>query len=143
MPKISVWIHLIWSTKYRNKTLTKELRELVFRHIRENAHQKNIRLECIGGAVDHVHVLVRPRPDQSIARLAQMIKGESSHWVNEQKLTRLRFEWQDEYMAVSVSPYDLPRVRSYIRNQEEHHRSKSFAEILQRVLGNSDPLRGG
>jgi REP element-mobilizing transposase RayT len=43
-------------------------------------------------------------------------------------LIREKFEWQDEYFAVSVSESAVNRVRDYIKNQEEHHRKKSFQE---------------
>lgn len=58
----------------------------------------------------------------------QLIKGESSFWINKQGLTHQKFEWQDEYFAVSVSESALDKVREYIKNQEEHHKQKSFQE---------------
>lgn len=58
----------------------------------------------------------------------QLIKGESSFWINKNKLTKEKFEWQDEYFAVSVSESILEKVRDYIKNQEEHHRIKTFQE---------------
>ena len=58
----------------------------------------------------------------------QLIKGESSFWVNQHKLTRIKFQWQDEYFAVSVSESQVNAVRKYIQNQEEHHSEKSFTQ---------------
>jgi len=55
-----------------------------------------------------------------------MIKGESSNWINKNQLTKEKFEWQDEYFAVSVSESHLEFVREYIKNQEEHHQKKTF-----------------
>ena len=52
----------------------------------------------------------------------QMIKGESSYWINKNSLVRCKFEWADEYYGVSVSESHVVRVREYIKNQEEHHR---------------------
>jgi len=134
MPSTSIWVHLIWATKNRSPILTKELREILFQHIRENALLKEIQLDTIGGVADHVHLLIRLWPDQTVARIAQLIKGESSHWVNSQNITPFKFEWQDEYMAVSVSHSQLHRVREYIRTQEEHHRKRSLAEEEQSTL---------
>ncbi len=56
----------------------------------------------------------------------QLLKGESSFWINKNHLCKTRFEWQDEYFAVSVSESTLESVRKYIANQEVHHRTKSF-----------------
>ena len=58
----------------------------------------------------------------------QLIKGESSFWINKHQLTKQKFEWQDEYFAVSVSESMLEKVRYYIRNQEEHHKKVTFQE---------------
>jgi len=61
----------------------------------------------------------------------QLIKGESSFWINKNKLVKTRFEWQDEYFAVSVSESLVTGVRKYIANQEEHHQRKSFDDEFE------------
>ena len=58
----------------------------------------------------------------------QLIKGESSFWINKHQLTKQKFEWQDEYFAVSVSESVVDKVRNYIKNQEIHHAKKTFQE---------------
>jgi putative transposase len=58
----------------------------------------------------------------------QLLKGESSFWINKHKLCKQKFEWQDDYFAVSVSESILDRVREYIKNQETHHKKKSFKQ---------------
>lgn len=134
MAFLKVWIHFVWSTKDRQPILSNELRRKVFAHISENAERKEIHLDCINGVSDHVHALISLRADQAIARVAQLLKGESSFWINQQKLSALKFEWQDEYFAVSVGDTQVHDVREYIYNQEEHHRKKSFAEEYQEFM---------
>ncbi len=134
MPFVRIWIHLIWSTKNRQPRLPKELRSRVFTHIRENARDKGIHLDSINGHIDHVHTLVSLRSDQTIAKVAQLLKGESSNWVNRNKLSAVKFEWQDEYIAVSVSESMVEKVREYIKNQETHHRRNSFGEEYQEFI---------
>jgi REP element-mobilizing transposase RayT len=126
MPLVKVWIHFVWSTKNRESYLTDEIRRQVFQHIRENAKAKNIHLDFINGYVDHIHCLISLGTDQTIEKIVQLIKGESSFWINKNHLCKTKFEWQDEYFAVSVSESTLESVRKYIANQEEHHRTKSF-----------------
>jgi REP element-mobilizing transposase RayT len=63
-----------------------------------------------------------------IEKLMQLIKGESSFWINKNKLCKTKFAWQDEYFAVSVSETNMESVRKYIANQEEHHTSSSFED---------------
>lgn len=66
--------------------------------------------------------------EQNIKKIIQLIKGESSFWINKNQLTKERFEWQDEYFAVSVSESVVDKVRDYIKNQEIHHQKKTFQE---------------
>lgn len=60
-----------------------------------------------------------------------MLKGESSHWINKNKLTGSRFSWQNEYFATSVSHSQIDILRKYIRNQEQHHQKRTFQEEYQ------------
>ena len=128
MPFIKIWIHLVWATKKREPLLTKDIRQLVFKHIRENAVIKNIHVDFVNGHVDHVHCLISLHPEQTISKVVQLIKGESSYWINKNNLCKEHFEWQDEYFAVSVSESSVNKVREYIKNQEEHHSKKTFQE---------------
>ena len=129
MPYIRVWIHYVWSTKHRQPLLKDEFRETLFEHIRENARSKNIYLDRVNGYYDHVHCLVSLGSDQTIEKIAQLIKGESSFWFNNKSGFKTdRLEWQEEYFVVSVSESRLNDVRAYIDNQVEHHRRKTFAE---------------
>ena len=129
MPFIKVYIHFVWCTKNRNPYLdTPDLRQKVWKHIRENGAKKDIYIDFINGYSDHCHCLVSLGTDQTIQKVMQLIKGESSHWINQQKLTLDKFEWQDEYFAVSVSESMIDRVRYYIRNQEAHHSKKTYQE---------------
>ena len=114
--------------------LERELRAKVFDHIKTNAKEKSIYLDTIGGYVEHVHTLVSLGSDQTIARVTQLLKGESSHWINHNSLTWTNFEWQDEYFAISVSESMVDEVRRYILGQEEHHRKRTFAEEYQGLL---------
>ena len=138
MPFVRVWIHLVWSTKNRQPFLTKEIRNKVFSHIKENAKEKKIFLDCINGEVDHVHCLLSLGTDQNISKILMLLKGESSHWINENKLCKTPFEWQDEYFAVSVSESQIDAVRKYIAGQEEHHRKKTFAEEYDEFMQKYD-----
>ncbi len=129
MPFIKVYIHFVWSTKNREPFLDlPKLRKKVWQHIRENAKEKNIFIDFINGYADHCHCLISLGVDQTIQKIMQLIKGESSFWITKQGLTEQKFEWQDEYFAVSVSESIVDRVRDYIKNQEDHHKHKTFQE---------------
>ena len=129
MPFVKVYLHCVWSTKNRIPYLDSiELRQKVWNHIRENAIQKRIYIDFINGYSDHCHCLISLGVDQNIQKVIQLIKGESSFWINKNELTKEKFQWQEEYFAVSVSESILDKVREYIKNQEEHHKKKSFQE---------------
>ena len=128
MPSIKVFIHFIWSTKNREPLITKELKPLLLEHIKESSVKKGIFIDTINCVEDHIHLLVSLGSEQTIAKTAMLIKGESSFCVNKQELSSKKFEWQDEYIALSVSYSALDKVRAYILNQEEHHKKKTFAE---------------
>lgn len=135
MSYVKVYIHCVWSTKNRYPFLnTKELRTAVWHHIRENAKEKGIFVDFVNGYSDHCHCLVSLGFDQTIQKTMQLIKGESAFWINKNKLTKQKFEWQDEYFAVSVSESMIDRVRNYIKHQEEHHSKKSFQEEYEQFI---------
>ncbi|MCW3127602.1 MAG: hypothetical protein JWO03_3260 [Bacteroidetes bacterium] len=128
MPYTKVMIHYIWATKSRVPLITKEIRPKLLTHIKDYTLEKGIFLDTINCVEDHIHLLLSLGTEQTIAKIAQLIKGESSFWVNNNELTTNKFGWQDDYIALSVSESGIDKVRKYIINQEEHHRKKTFAE---------------
>ncbi|MCB0652441.1 MAG: IS200/IS605 family transposase [Saprospiraceae bacterium] len=134
MPYIRIWIHAVWATKKRFPYLTKDVRYQIFQHIRENAKNKNIHLDHINGHLEHVHCLISMDATHNIASIIQLLKGESSFWINKNKLTEKYFGWQDEYFAGSVSHSQINAVRRYIQNQEKHHANKTFEDEYQKFI---------
>lgn len=134
MSLINIWIHCVWSTKNREPFLTKEIRYKAFKHIRTYAEENNIRIDFLNGYSDHVHCLISLKSQQNIAKVINLIKGESSYWINKQELTQEKFEWQNDYYAASVCKSNINQVRDYIKNQEEHHRNNSFNEEMKRMI---------
>ncbi|MBA4317372.1 MAG: transposase [Flavobacterium sp.] len=128
MAYIKIWIHLVFAVKNCQHLLTAEIIPKVINHIKENSNSKGIFLDIIGGHSDHIHCLLSLGSEQCISKVANLIKGESSHWINSEKLTKLKFEWADKYFATSISESQLDTIRQYIHNQKEHHRKKSFNE---------------
>ena len=135
MPFVKVYIHFVWSTKNRMPLLeTKEIRDKVWFHVRENAIKKGIFIDFVNGHSQHCHCLVSLGIDQNISKIMQLIKGESSFWINKAGITKDKFEWQDEYYGVSVSESMIEKVRNYIKNQEIHHRSKSYEDEIDELI---------
>ena len=128
MPFVKVMIHAVWGTKSRYPFLTKGVKQEVIKHIWENAHAKQIHIDRLNGYTEHLHCLFGLNADLSFAKTVQLIKGESAFWINKHQLTEPKFEWADEYFAVSVSESMLDKVRTYIDGQEEHHKKVNFAQ---------------
>ena len=134
MPYTKVMIHFICSTKNRIPIITSELKLLLLLHIKENSKTKEIFIDTLNCVDDHIHLLISLGTEQTISKIAMLIKGESSFWINKQKLIKQEFEWQDEYIALSVSESAIDKVRQYILNQEEHHKKKTFNQEYDEFL---------
>ena len=134
MSWVRIWIHLVFTTKNHTKVLNNQIRKSIFEHIIQNAKSKKIMLDCVNGYTDHIHCLLLLNKDQSISKSVGLIKGESSHWINENKLIKIKFAWQDDYWAVSVSESHVKAVRKYISNQEKHHREKTFSVEIDEFM---------
>lgn len=120
--------------KNREPLLKKEFRNDVCQHIIENCAEKGIFLKAINGHTDHIHCLISLGKDQTISKVSQLIKGESSFWINKNNLTTEKFCWQDDYFAVSVSESQVEAVVNYIKNQEKHHSKKSFEDEVNEFM---------
>ena len=129
MPFVSVHIHFVWSTKKRVPYLeTENIRGVMWQHIRDNGKTKGLFIDFVNGHKEHCHCLVSLGAEQTISKVMQLIKGESAFWFNKQGLINNKLEWQDEYFAISVSQSLLNQVREYIKNQEDHHKNKTFQQ---------------
>jgi len=133
MSYVDFWIHAVWGTKHRQPVLDKHKRRVICNHIIKNAKEKGIYLDTIDGHLDHLHLLGALHVDLSISKQMQLIKGESSHWINQNGIID-SFNWSDEYCALSVSKDDLDSVRSYIKNQEEHHKKITFTQEYNELM---------
>ena len=135
MSFVKVYIHFVWSTKNRIPYLeTLEIRKAMWQHIKENAVKKEIFVDYVNGYNDHCHCLISLGTEQTISKIMQLTKGESAFWFNNQKFILDKFQWQEEYFAVSVSESAIDKVRNYIKNQEAHHNKKSFQEEYEELI---------
>ena len=140
MSWVRVWVHVVFTTKCRRPLLTDSIRQKVFQHMRENAVKKGLRIAEINGYRDHVHCLLALGREMPLSKTVQLIKGESSFWINRHKLLPERFQWQDDYWAVSVSEAHVKKLRNYIRKQEQHHASLNFETEINSLVERSTGL---
>ena len=91
-------------------------------------NESNAKTIIVNGVEDHVHCFFGLKPVMSVSELMKTVKAKSSKYVNDKNLTPHRFEWQDGYGVFSYRQRDVDTIYHYIRNQEEHHKAKSFNE---------------
>ncbi len=125
--------HIVFATKHRSPLITPEVAGELYRFVGGIVRDQGGALLAVGGMPDHIHLLIELRPNYSVAAVVKAIKGASSRWLNEAGRTPDHFSWQEGYAAFSVSPSVLERVRTYVLNQEQHHRKSNF-ETEQRDL---------
>jgi REP element-mobilizing transposase RayT len=131
---IANFVHCVFATKGRREIISVELQPKLFAYLAGIARNVGITLVAIGGTSNHVHLLISVPPTMALAEAVQKLKANSSRWMGEQGLS---FEWQKGYGAFSVSSSLVETVRAYIRNQEEHHRKRTFEEEFLALLNKS------
>jgi putative transposase len=127
-------IHCVFSTKERVPILTSEVRERLWPYLGGIAKQNGIQPKCIGGVVDHVHLLLSLPTTISISKGIQLIKGGSSIWIHQSFPKLHNFSWQEGYGAFSVGIGQMPETIHYIEQQPEHHRIRTFQEEYLTIL---------
>ncbi len=125
---------LVFSTKYREKTLIKSDREELFRYIWGILKSKKCHLYRIGGIEDHIHILTHIHPSIAVASLVKDIKLASSDYIKEQNLFPHFGGWQIGYGSFTYSYSDKDHLIEYVKNQEKHHHVHSFKEELIELL---------
>ena len=128
MSFVKIWIHLVFATKNRFPFLIKENKIQIIHHITDYSKSKEVYIDTINGGSEHLHCLISLGKEQTISNVTNLIKGESSFWINENKLFRTKFNWADRYFAVSAGESQLESIRRYINNQENHHKKRYFQE---------------
>ena len=123
-----IYIHYVFTVKYRQRLLQKPWREEVFKYIAGIIPEKGQKPININGVEDHVHVLVGIKPSMAVAELARIIKNNSSNFINERRFLSRKFAWQEGYGVFSYSHDAMKRVYKYIERQEAHHARKKFSQ---------------
>ena len=126
----SLYYHVIFSTKNREPWLVPSIEQRIWEFIGGIARAHRMTALQVGGVEDHIHALVTAPPIIAPFQIAQFLKGDSCKWIHEEVSTLPNFGWQDGYGAFTVSKSNIPRVIRYSQNQCEHHRKKTFQEVL-------------
>ena len=126
--------HVVFSTKERVRLLIKDARDRLYPYISGIANKNNFKTLIVGGTNDHIRVLLSLKPEISVSKAVQLIKGGSSKWLHDNFPDLNIFSWQEGYGAFTVSISQIDVVKNYIANQEEHHKKMSFEEEYLELL---------
>ena len=121
-------VHCVFSTKERRPLIEQDGLSELHSYFSGIAEGEGFPLLAAGGTANHAHLLFALPPTIALADAVQTFKGSSSRWLGRS------FAWQEGYGAFSVSPSQAPRVKTYIRNQIEHHRTRSFEDEFLALL---------
>jgi putative transposase len=136
-------IHFIFAVKGRENALHDDYRDELHRYISGIINKRSNLTLAINSVSDHIHIFVGLHPMQAPGLLMRDIKSASSAFINKKRTANRKFNWQDGYCAVSHSQSQRPQVIRYIKNQQKHHRMKSFREeyleLLQKFEIEYDP----
>lgn len=127
-------IQLIFAVQNRTSLIDKFWKDRLYAYMTGIIQNNGHKLLIINGMPDHVHILIGFRTTQALSELVQVVKRDSSKWINENKLARGKFSWQEGFGAFSYSHSHLQNVIEYIKNQEEHHRKLDFLEEYKAFL---------
>jgi putative transposase len=133
-----ILIHLIWSTKDRQRWLEPGIREATHAFLAGTVRQCDCEAYRVGGVADHIHLAVRLPRTLSVADLVKEIKTASSKWIKTQDASLHSFAWQQGYSAFSVGMSQKEKLLHYIDNQEEHHRTRTFQDEYRDFLKKYD-----
>jgi len=129
-----LYVHIVFAVKYRERLLTKEMRDELFKNISGIITNRKHKVLIINGVADHIHILIGLNPNDTLSDLVACIKRESSFFINTKKWFSGKFHWQDGYGAFSYGKSQLDDIYKYIANQETHHKKRTFREEYIELL---------
>lgn len=135
---VQMHIHLVFATKNRDAIIAKEWKIDLEKYITGIVQNHRHKMLAIKSVSDHIHIFIGYNVNHLIPNLVEEIKTSSNKWINQNKLSPYKFEWQQGYGCFSHSHSQVESVSNYIMNQEEHHRKKTFKEEYLKILNENE-----
>jgi putative transposase len=133
-----IYIQTIFAVSSRDNLIQPLWEERLYQYITGIVQNKEQKMLAINGTSNHIHFLIGMRPSCCLSDLIREIKKSSNIFINENKLSKFKFNWQEGFGAFSYSHSNLDNVISYIMNQKSHHKKKTFKEEYVDLLKQSD-----
>jgi len=123
---VALLVHCVFSTKARRQLIPVDVQNSLWSFVGGIARKNGFKALIVGGTEDHMHVLLSLAATITLAKAVQLLKGASSHWMNES--CHNRFAWQEGYGAFTIGISQKADTISYIQSQAEHHRKRDFQQ---------------
>ncbi|HEY3853103.1 MAG TPA: IS200/IS605 family transposase [Verrucomicrobiae bacterium] len=123
-----IYVHIVFAVESRASVLPSSHKEELHKFITGIVRKRGQKLIAINSMPDHVHMLVGQKPDIALSDLVRDVKAGSSKFINENRWIAGRFNWQEGFGAFSYSHSQLQNVTRYVKNQEQHHRKRTFRD---------------
>ena len=123
-----LYFHIVFAVKGRNNHISIKWKDELYKYITGIVSNKNQKMMIINGMPDHLHLLIGTKPNCNLSDLVRDIKANSSKWINEKHFVNRKFEWQTGFGAFTLGQSQLPKIINYIKQQEKHHKIKTFKE---------------
>lgn len=129
-----IYIQIVFAVKGRQYLIDPSWEEKLYQFISGLVTNKNQKVLAINGMPDHLHLLIGMKASCSISDLVREIKNRSDHFIQEQQLSKFKFQWQEGFAAFLYSHSAVDTVIKYIHNQKQHHEKHSFKDEYIRLL---------
>ncbi|MEZ5422355.1 MAG: IS200/IS605 family transposase [Pyrinomonadaceae bacterium] len=129
-----IYVQVVFAVYGRENLIAREWKGELYKFITGVVKNHGQKLLAINGVSDHIHILLNIQPNIALSDLVRDIKANSSRWINEKRLVRGKFQWQEGFGAFSYSSSQIDDVIDYIQKQEERHGTLSFKEEYLRYL---------
>lgn len=129
-----IHIQIVFAVKFRQCLIQAHWENELYKYITGIVQHKGQKMLAINGMPDHIHIFMGMRPSCCLSDLVREIKKSSTEFINGQRYSRSKFQWQEGFGAFSYSPDAVERVIAYVLNQKEHHKKKSFREEYKAFL---------
>lgn len=123
-----IFYHVIFAVRNRDSLIITAIKDDLYKYITGIITNQKQKLFIINGMPDHVHILMNCKPNMNLSDNIRDIKEHSTKFINGEKKLRGQFYWQAGFGAFTVSKKDVSMVLNYIKNQEDHHKKKTFRE---------------
>ena len=131
-----LYVHFVFAVKYRKAMMNPDWDERLRKYITGIIQNDGHKLIAINNMPDHIHIFIGLNPSKSVSQVMQLVKTNSSGWINKEIKPQCKFNWQSGYGAFSYSRSHIDNVVKYIRNQQEHHRKENFIKEYKTMLDN-------